>query len=676
MQKRYLILIMALLFLGAFHSPAHAGPWNGWVYQNAWPTANTLLGVKFVTPKKGWTVGQSGTILYTEDGGINWELQKSGTSEDLRAVAFVNEKEGWIVGNGGMIIRTEDGGKTWKKQGDVKVSLFKIFFVNEKEGWVGGSEGTLLHTTDGGNSWIKYDIKAWADFFRDTNENSEGFGRVKADIAGIFFRDTNTGWVLAQGRVFRTTDGGKSWDNSELPSVSLPGMLSVGRLVFSGWHGSLFFLNENKGFATVGLPFIFSTEDGGRTWQAKKVSVTVDRISFTGEKNGCMGAESILCTEDGGKTWKERLGIEHGIRVIEGYFIAIQDISFANKMDGWAVGGAGGVNEPDGQIMKTDDGGKTWKMISRSYPSWKRHFINEKTGWRVHNISQVKNGIDIRKGRIVRTDDGGDTWTVQNEFDTNINIFYRFFFLEPAKGWAVGTKIGRGRGGSTTFISNFILRTEDGGKKWITQYEEPAEKNDDFSDGLWDIYFINSNEGWAVGSKGRILHTKDGGKHWERQKSGTNLVLHDVFFSDAEKGIAIGDRSYFLGEDTETDKQAKGVVLYTEDGGRHWRPVWKKGQVLVKSIFFLDKGTGWISVETIEGSLLLTTRDGGKTWSEDNINATGRLYFLDKNRGAIFSDAEYISLTGDGGKTWEWQQPKPLYRYPRHISEIFKEKDK
>lgn len=76
------------------------------------------------------------------------------------------------------------------------------------------------------------------------------------------------------------------------------------------------------------------------------------------------------------------------------------------------------------------------------------------------------------------------------------------------------------------------------------------------------------------------------------------------------------------------------------------------------------------------GALLLNSKDEGRTWSENKINAMGRLYFLDKNRGAIFSDADNIALTRDGGKTWEWQRPKSIFRYPRHISEVFKEKDK
>ena len=48
-----------------------------------------------------------------------------------------------------------------------------------------------------------------------------------------------------------------------------------------------------------------------------------------------------------------------------------------------------------------------------------------------------------------------------------------------------------------------------------------------YADGiiLYDVQFINSNEGWAVGASGLIIHTIDGGEKWEQQYSGITDVL-------------------------------------------------------------------------------------------------------------------------------------------------------
>jgi photosystem II stability/assembly factor-like uncharacterized protein len=58
----------------------------------------------------GTAVGNSGTILRTTDGGANWTVQLSGTSNALIAVSFVNASTGTAVGDSGSILRTNTGG--------------------------------------------------------------------------------------------------------------------------------------------------------------------------------------------------------------------------------------------------------------------------------------------------------------------------------------------------------------------------------------------------------------------------------------------------------------------------------------------------------------------------------------------------------------------------------------
>jgi len=47
-----------------------------------------------------------------------------------------------------------------------------------------------------------------------------------------------------------------------------------------------------------------------------------------------------------------------------------------------------------------------------------------------------------------------------------------------------------------------------------------------------DITLKNSQEGWAVGEFGMILHTVDGGSHWTPQSSGISTELEAVVFTD------------------------------------------------------------------------------------------------------------------------------------------------
>ncbi len=57
-----------------------------------------------------------------------------------------------------------------------------------------------------------------------------------------------------------------------------------------------------------------------------------------------------------------------------------------------------------------------------------------------------------------------------------------------------------------------------------------------------DIHFINNQEGWVVGDGGVIGHTTDGGAGWATQTNPDtqNRTLIGVFFLDSNNGWAVG----------------------------------------------------------------------------------------------------------------------------------------
>ena len=62
---------------------------------------------------KAWLVGNNGLIRCTNDFGITWQTQVSGTVTNLKAVQFLDALTGWAVGDEGTILKTTDGGMTW-----------------------------------------------------------------------------------------------------------------------------------------------------------------------------------------------------------------------------------------------------------------------------------------------------------------------------------------------------------------------------------------------------------------------------------------------------------------------------------------------------------------------------------------------------------------------------------
>ena len=127
-----------------------------------------------------------------------WYQQASGTNLTLRSVSMFNQNIGYIVGDSGIILKTTNGGMNWVKQkSDSSTFLYGVKFCDSITGTVVGSNGfsnpVILHTTNGGINWI--------------NQQSP----LNATLFGISLIDNNTGYIAGIGGVLSTTNGGENW---------------------------------------------------------------------------------------------------------------------------------------------------------------------------------------------------------------------------------------------------------------------------------------------------------------------------------------------------------------------------------------------------------------------------------------------------------------------------------
>jgi len=104
--------------------------------------------------------------------------------------------------------------------------------------------------------------------------------------------------------------------------------------------------------------------------------------------------------------------------------------------------------------------------------------------------------------------------------------------------------------GSRAAVGKFgmILLTRDGGKSWK---EQPSGT----TRALSATSFADNQHGFVVGSGGTILVTSDGGISWKVQTSGTEDQLLGVYASSPTKAYVVG---------------AFGTLLSTSDGGGRW----------------------------------------------------------------------------------------------------------
>ncbi|HEX8128735.1 MAG TPA: YCF48-related protein [Pyrinomonadaceae bacterium] len=122
------------------------------------PSRDELIHLDFADDKRGWIVGDKGTILATTDGGLNWSRQRAGTNATLFHVHFVDDERGWAVGERGTILRTMNGGETWTATvvpGLARTTFLSIQFAGKEHGWIVGRGGTILRSDDGGRTWLQ-----------------------------------------------------------------------------------------------------------------------------------------------------------------------------------------------------------------------------------------------------------------------------------------------------------------------------------------------------------------------------------------------------------------------------------------------------------------------------------------------------------------------------------------
>lgn len=241
------------------------------------PTQASFRGLSTVDDNIVWASGTEGTVLRTTDGGKTWTKLKVPKAEDLdfRGIRAFDDKAAVLMSSGpaekgqARVYRTTDGGKTWTQvlEEKTKGAFFDaIAFWDAKHGILLGDpvEGHfMIYTTqDAGETWQRVAPEKLPAAL--PNE-----GAFAASNSCLAVEGTTNAWFATGGasfaRVFRSTNGGKSWtvyNTSIHPSNASAGIFS---LVFQGaLHGMAVGGDYQKPDAVFPNPLV--ANDGGRVW--------------------------------------------------------------------------------------------------------------------------------------------------------------------------------------------------------------------------------------------------------------------------------------------------------------------------------------------------------------------------------------------------------------------------
>jgi photosystem II stability/assembly factor-like uncharacterized protein len=318
---------------------------------------------------------QLGAVLRTSDGGENWETAAGGDTVtrfgDLRSVCFTDARSGFLCGDS--IYRTSDGGTTWTSLAAPVGPDTKYISVSVagSSGWLVRSDGTVLSSTDAGASWQTVRSGAPGDSMRSvhvfdgssvivagstatspatfattdggahwdvhemTTDNDEG-------MTAITFVDRYNGWMTDSTGLFRTRNGGTTWDF--LGDTIIP-FASPARVIH--------FRDTLRGWMVGDLGMVLRTYDGGAHWDVHEMTTDNDEgmtaITFVDRYNGWMTDSSgLFRTRNGGTTW-DFLG-----DTIIPFASPARVIHFRDTLRGWMVGDLG-------MVLRTYDGGWTWE---------------------------------------------------------------------------------------------------------------------------------------------------------------------------------------------------------------------------------------------------------------------------------------------------------------------------
>jgi hypothetical protein len=294
----------------------------------------------------------------------------------------------------------------------------------------------------------------------------------------------------------------------------------------------------------------------------------------------------------------------------------------------------------DDGMMKTTDGGETWQMVTMPGELWSSNSVDVVDSQHIKIASTWKPDLwSADKTGMTLSNDGGSSWQT---YEWGLNTWARYcFFLDSNRGWMTGGDFPddgvRSREfrlfehGPTlgTLPKNFrdrnrgnhyraaIAKTTDGGQSWTQLFWHTGEFY------LNNIFMLNDNEGWAVGSGGfyvpYLMHTTDGWATWEFQSTPAGeYSLITIDFMNANEGYAVGFGPNGLGD-------VEMFCLHTMDGGQSWlldKPALNTGPLDVE---FFDSSIAWAvgSSNMNQSTVALYTNDSVSECPPEDIDGDG-----------------------------------------------------
>lgn len=487
-------------------------------------TTRDLFAVVAVSPRVVWAVGDKGMLLRSGNGGQTWVRRSSSTSQPLYGAAFAG-RHGLICGDKGALLSTHDNGLRWKGRRSLhSVKLFAVALCKDGRAAAVGEGGALVLSTDRGRTWRSV---------------RTGIGET---LRAVRLLPKGRAWAGGERTVLVRRPGRRGWRAARLPTPGPCGALAVARpdVVLTGGAGGVLCRSTDGGrrWRALGQGPRSGWNDlsisEGQTWavgadgrllRAAADGVRRSRIADRnlrglarhGPRGWAVGDDGTVVTStDGGETWA---GVQPPT---DEDLLAVA----APAPDTVVVVGAAGT------LLASRDGAGAWQAAHVTADDL--HcvtFVDQAHGWAGGGATYGET-----RAQIVRTVDGGSSWRT-----IDLPVWGRIrdlCFIDALHGWAAvedwGIDGDRPRGS--------LLATTDGGETWLPQWTSPV--------GLLAVTMGADGGGWACGERGLTLQTTDGGATWTARDAGTDSTLRAAGVTAGEAWLAGADGAILVGRPT------------------------------------------------------------------------------------------------------------------------------
>ena len=281
------------------------------------------------------------------------------------------------------------------------------------EYYFGATGGGLWKTTDGGTTWRPVTDTA----LRTSSVGTVAVSESNPDTIYIGTGETELRGDIIQGDgLYKSVDGGKTWAASGLTETQ-----AIGRIRIHPTNPDIVYV------AALGHPFgpnpergVFRTTNGGKSW---------DKVLFKSDRAGAVDlcfdpknpqvlfaalwevfrtpyslssggpGSGLYKTTNGGDTWDDitrNPGLPKGIIGKIGVSVSAAD---SNRV--WAIVEAG-----DGGIFRSEDGGATWTKVNDERRFRQRAFYYT----RIYADPKNRDRVYVLNTGFYRSDDAGKTW--------------------------------------------------------------------------------------------------------------------------------------------------------------------------------------------------------------------------------------------------------------------------